>query len=161
MTFHSLVAKWLPVIDSDIGVTLLSDHDRQLCACMLESQARLNKESSDISISHYQAYALPIIRKFFGDICSGIKSTELYHPTGSMIYNKSFNLSCIGSSDILAEWLEDIILTFIIPHIRTALITKRFGNGPWFQFRNYKFLNGEHSITLILNVNPLKVTEIS
>jgi len=71
---RSLIQKWAPVLESDIGAPIRSQADASVIACLLENQVRLNKgalaESVNVTadVEVYQQYALPLIRRQFPEL---------------------------------------------------------------------------------------------
>jgi len=70
----SLIQKWAPVLESDIGAPIRSQTEAGVLACLLENQVRLNKgflpESVNVTsdVAVYQQYALPLIRRQFPEL---------------------------------------------------------------------------------------------
>lgn len=70
----SMIQKWAPVLESDIGRPIKSSADASIIAAMLENQVKLNKgflpESANVSgdVEVYQQYALPLIRRQFPEL---------------------------------------------------------------------------------------------
>lgn len=70
----SLIQKWAPVLESDIGTPVRSQQDASVLACLLENQVKLNKgflpESVNVTgdVEVYQQYALPLIRRQFPEL---------------------------------------------------------------------------------------------
>jgi hypothetical protein len=70
----SMIQKWAPVLESDIGRPIRSSADASVIAAMLENQVKLNKgflpESANVSgdVEVYQQYALPLIRRQFPEL---------------------------------------------------------------------------------------------
>lgn len=70
----SLIQKWAPVLESDMGAPIKSHTDASVIACLLETQAKLNKgflpESVNVTgdVQVYQQYALPLIRRQFPEL---------------------------------------------------------------------------------------------
>lgn len=70
----SLIQKWAPVLESDIGTPVKSQQDASVLACLLENQVKLNKgflpESVNVTgdVEVYQQYALPLIRRQFPEL---------------------------------------------------------------------------------------------
>ena len=70
----SLIQKWAPVLESDIGTPVRSQTEAGVLACLLENQVKLNKgylpESVNVTsdVAVYQQYALPLIRRQFPEL---------------------------------------------------------------------------------------------
>ena len=70
----SLVQKWAPVLESNIGAPIRSQNDASVIATLLENQVKLNKgllaESANVTadVEVYQQYALPLIRRQFPEL---------------------------------------------------------------------------------------------
>jgi hypothetical protein len=70
----SLIQKWAPVLESDIGAPIKSQTQASVMATVLENQVRLNKgflpESANVTgdVEVYQQYALPLIRRQFPEL---------------------------------------------------------------------------------------------
>ena len=70
----SLIQKWAPVLESDIGSPIRSQTDASVLACLMENQVKLNKgflpESTNVTadVEVYQQYALPLIRRQFPEL---------------------------------------------------------------------------------------------
>lgn len=70
----SLVQKWAPVLESNIGAPIRSQNDASVIATLLETQVKLNKgllaESANVTadVEVYQQYALPLIRRQFPEL---------------------------------------------------------------------------------------------
>ena len=70
----SLVQKWAPVLESNIGAPIRSQNDASVIATLLENQVKLNKgllaESVNVTadVEVYQQYALPLIRRQFPEL---------------------------------------------------------------------------------------------
>ena len=70
----SLIQKWAPVLESDIGSPIKSQTQASVMATVLENQVRLNKgflpESANVTgdVEVYQQYALPLIRRQFPEL---------------------------------------------------------------------------------------------
>lgn len=70
----SLIQKWAPVLESDIGSPIRTQAEASVLATLLENQIRLNtgllQESANLSsdVAVYQQYALPLIRRQFPEL---------------------------------------------------------------------------------------------
>ena len=70
----SLIQKWAPVLESDIGAPIRSQSEASVMATLLENQVKLNKgflpESANVTgdVEVYQQYALPLIRRQFPEL---------------------------------------------------------------------------------------------
>jgi len=70
----SLVQKWAPVLESNIGAPIRSQNEASVLATLLENQVKLNKgflaESANVTadVEVYQQYALPLIRRQFPEL---------------------------------------------------------------------------------------------
>jgi hypothetical protein len=70
----SLVQKWAPVLESNIGSPIRSQTEASILATLLENQVKLNKgflaESANVTadVEVYQQYALPLIRRQFPEL---------------------------------------------------------------------------------------------
>jgi hypothetical protein len=70
----SLIQKWAPVLESEIGNPIRSQGEAQVIATLLENQVKLNKgylpESANVTgdVAVYQQYALPLIRRQFPEL---------------------------------------------------------------------------------------------
>jgi len=70
----SLIQKWAPVLESDIGSPIKSQSEASVMATLLENQVKLNKgflpESANVTgdVEVYQQYALPLIRRQFPEL---------------------------------------------------------------------------------------------
>lgn len=70
----SLIQKWAPVLESDIGAPIKSQTEASILATVLENQVKLNKgflpESANVTgdVEVYQQYALPLIRRQFPEL---------------------------------------------------------------------------------------------
>jgi len=70
----SLIQKWSPVLESDIGSPIRSQSEASVLATLLENQVKLNKgflpESANVTgdVEVYQQYALPLIRRQFPEL---------------------------------------------------------------------------------------------
>ena len=70
----SLIQKWGPVLESEIGSPVRSQAEASVLATLLENQIKLNKgflpESVNLStdVEVYQQYALPLIRRQFPEL---------------------------------------------------------------------------------------------
>ena len=70
----SLIQKWAPVLESDIGGPVKSQSEASVLATLLENQVKLNKgflpESANVTgdVEVYQQYALPLIRRQFPEL---------------------------------------------------------------------------------------------
>lgn len=70
----SLIQKWAPVLESDIGAPIKSQTEASILATVLETQVKLNKgflpESANVTgdVEVYQQYALPLIRRQFPEL---------------------------------------------------------------------------------------------
>jgi len=70
----SLIQKWAPVLESDIGTPIKSQSEASVLATLLENQVKLNKgflpESANVTgdVEVYQQYALPLIRRQFPEL---------------------------------------------------------------------------------------------
>ena len=70
----SLVQKWAPVLESNIGSPIKSQTEASILATLLENQVKLNKgflaESANVTadVEVYQQYALPLIRRQFPEL---------------------------------------------------------------------------------------------
>jgi hypothetical protein len=70
----SLIQKWAPVLESDIGAPIRSQTAASVMATVLENQVKLNKgflpESANVTadVEVYQQYALPLIRRQFPEL---------------------------------------------------------------------------------------------
>lgn len=70
----SLIQKWAPVLESDIGAPVKSQAEASVLATLLENQVKLNKgflpESANVTgdVEVYQQYALPLIRRQFPEL---------------------------------------------------------------------------------------------
>lgn len=70
----SLIQKWSPVLESDIGAPIKSQTQASVIATLLENQVKLNKgflqESANVTgdVEVYQQYALPLIRRQFPEL---------------------------------------------------------------------------------------------
>jgi hypothetical protein len=74
MKQKSLIQKWAPVLESEIGAPIKRYQDAAVIACLLETQTKLNKgymaESVNVTsdVAVYQQYALPLIRRQFPEL---------------------------------------------------------------------------------------------
>jgi hypothetical protein len=70
----SSIARWAPVLESDIGAPIRSQAEASILATLLENQLKLNKgalpESVNVTpdVQVYQQYALPLIRRQFPEL---------------------------------------------------------------------------------------------
>ena len=70
----SLIQKWAPVLESDIGAPIRTQAEASVLATLLENQIKLNtgymQESANLStdVAVYQQYALPLIRRQFPEL---------------------------------------------------------------------------------------------
>lgn len=70
----SLIQKWSPVLESDIGAPIRTQTEASVMATLLENQVKLNKgflpESANVTgdVEVYQQYALPLIRRQFPEL---------------------------------------------------------------------------------------------
>lgn len=70
----SLIQKWAPVLESDIGSPVRTQAEASVLATLLENQIKLNtgymEESANLTtdVAVYQQYALPLIRRQFPEL---------------------------------------------------------------------------------------------
>ena len=70
----SLIQKWSPVLESDIGAPIRTQAEASVLATLLENQIKLNtgymQESANLTsdVAVYQQYALPLIRRQFPEL---------------------------------------------------------------------------------------------
>lgn len=70
----SLIQKWAPVLESDIGAPVRTQAEASVLATLLENQTKLNagymEESANLTsdVAVYQQYALPLIRRQFPEL---------------------------------------------------------------------------------------------
>ena len=70
----SLIQKWAPVLESDIGAPVRTQAEASVLATLLENQIKLNtgymQESANLTsdVAVYQQYALPLIRRQFPEL---------------------------------------------------------------------------------------------
>lgn len=70
----SLINKWAPVLESELGAPIKTRQDAAVLATLLETQNKLNKgamvESVNVTsdVAVYQQYALPLIRRQFPEL---------------------------------------------------------------------------------------------
>lgn len=88
MIYKNLIDKWTSVLESDIDEPL-DDHNKGIIALLLENQSNMNNGKSpqpsrlDFSISAYEKYTLPLIRKSYSQLlaiklCETIVSNSNY-----------------------------------------------------------------------------------
>lgn len=74
MQRKSLIQKWAPVLESDIGSPVRTQAEASVLATLLETQTKLNtgylQESANLTtdVAVYQQYALPLIRRQFPEL---------------------------------------------------------------------------------------------
>ena len=74
MQRKSLIQKWAPVLESDIGSPVRTQAEASVLATLLENQIKLNtgymQESANLTsdVAVYQQYALPLIRRQFPEL---------------------------------------------------------------------------------------------
>lgn len=88
----SLIQKWAPVLESDIGQPIRRQQDAAVIATLLENQTKLNKgylpESVNVTsdVQVYQQYALPLIRRQFPELLAMNTVSVIPTTTPSGIY---------------------------------------------------------------------------
>lgn len=88
----SLIQKWAPVLESDIGQPIRRQQDAAVLATLLENQTKLNKgylpESVNVTadVQVYQQYALPLIRRQFPELLAMNTVSVIPTTTPSGIY---------------------------------------------------------------------------
>jgi hypothetical protein len=88
----SLIQKWAPVLESEIGAPIRRQQDAAVLATLLETQTRLNKgylaESVNVTsdVAVYQQYALPLIRRQFPELLAMNTVSVIPTTTPSGIY---------------------------------------------------------------------------
>lgn len=88
----SLIQKWAPVLESDIGAPVRRQQDAAILATLLETQTKLNKgflpESANTTgdVAVYQQYALPLIRRQFPELLAMNTVSVIPTTTPSGIY---------------------------------------------------------------------------
>lgn len=92
MKQKSLVQKWAPVLESEMGAPIKRAQDAAVLATLLENQTKLNKgflpESANVTsdVAVYQQYALPLIRRQFPELLAMNTVSVIPTTTPSGIY---------------------------------------------------------------------------